>query len=174
MISYIPASASRPDHVLYRMFNHNNILVYVGITNTPRGRIGNHRDGKWWWPNIATITMQRFGTREELEKAERDEIRKYEPRYNIQGNPLYQYSARACFEDGHGSPRGVMCESCTNEQIVAFASLEEEKGEMDILRDYSDPFVPCTDNFYYPRGVQASLRDFLPLEAQPYEPTRSA
>lgn len=69
-------------HVLYRFFDDAGALLYVGITNNPRSRIGDHRVNSPWWDQAATITLARFASRAELEAAELVAIRDERPKYN--------------------------------------------------------------------------------------------
>lgn len=69
-------------HVLYRMFDAAGQLLYVGLTNNPKGRFGNHRDTKDWWDQVSTIKVESFSSREELIAAERTAIGAEKPLHN--------------------------------------------------------------------------------------------
>lgn len=70
-------------HVLYRIYDHDAALLYVGITNNPVTRFREHGAAKDWWPRVANIGIVTFHSREELEAAEKTAIRDEKPRYNI-------------------------------------------------------------------------------------------
>ena len=70
-------------HVLYRMFDRDNRLLYIGLTNNPKGRFGNHRDTQRWWDQVDHITVENFPSREELIKAERAAIEAEKPINNV-------------------------------------------------------------------------------------------
>ena len=70
-------------HVLYRFYNSNAKLLYVGITNNPENRFGNHRREKPWWNQVTAITLERFSTRGELAQAEIEAIQTERPKYNL-------------------------------------------------------------------------------------------
>lgn len=70
-------------HVLYRMFDTEDRLLYVGITMSPQLRLRDHRIQKTWFSEVARITLEHFGSREELEGAERSAVRMESPRYNV-------------------------------------------------------------------------------------------
>lgn len=70
-------------HTLYRFFDADGELLYVGITCDPGSRFKQHRRGKSWWHEIARIELEQFSSRVELEQAEREAIPKENPKYNI-------------------------------------------------------------------------------------------
>jgi len=48
---------------LYRHFDANGSLLYVGISLSTAQRMGEHRCGSEWWKKVVSITIQRFPTR---------------------------------------------------------------------------------------------------------------
>lgn len=70
-------------HVLYRFFDKDDALLYVGITNSPHRRFNNHRSDKYWFKHVVRSTMEHFATRTELEAAEVRAIHEEKPRYNL-------------------------------------------------------------------------------------------
>ena len=68
-------------HVLYRIFNGADDLLYVGITNNPSSRFSDHR-GKPWWQWVTKITVEHHASREELREAEAVAIRDEHPWFN--------------------------------------------------------------------------------------------
>lgn len=71
-----------PGGVLYRFFDLDSVLLYVGRTINPTYRWPGHRSGKVWWDEVSTITLTRYATAEALDEAERGAIREEAPRYN--------------------------------------------------------------------------------------------
>lgn len=69
-------------HVLYRFFNDEAELLYVGITNDPVHRFSNHAYTKPWFAEAAAATMTHYPTRGELIAAERQAIERERPQYN--------------------------------------------------------------------------------------------
>lgn len=69
--------------VLYRFFDASDALLYIGITNQPQVRFGQHRTDKRWFKDVVRSTMQHFTTRGDLEAAEIRAIQTEKPRYNI-------------------------------------------------------------------------------------------
>jgi predicted GIY-YIG superfamily endonuclease len=72
-------------HVLYRFFDRNNKLLYVGITNDASRRFGEHGAEKPWWNRVEEIKLERFPTRQALTAAETHAIETERPKYNIAG-----------------------------------------------------------------------------------------
>jgi predicted GIY-YIG superfamily endonuclease len=77
---------SNKPHVLYRMFDANEQLLYIGLTNNPKGRFGRHRDTKDWFAQVSRIQLEIFDSRQELVDAERAAIAAEKPLHNIVHN----------------------------------------------------------------------------------------
>lgn len=71
------------ENVLYRMRDQSGALLYVGITLSVEGRLRAHRGDKPWWPDIASIQLEHFASREDLEAAEIAAIRNEAPMHNL-------------------------------------------------------------------------------------------
>lgn len=69
-------------HVLYRFFDADGLLLYVGITNDPLVRFRAHGTDKSWYPRAVTATLTHFDSREELASAEWMAIQAEKPKYN--------------------------------------------------------------------------------------------
>ena len=74
--------ASRP-HVVYRFYDLDGALLYVGVTDNPRVRWGHHRRTKAWWPEVEVATVQSVANRGEALAVERLAIIDERPRYNV-------------------------------------------------------------------------------------------
>jgi excisionase family DNA binding protein len=74
----------RPDgnHSLYRFFDADGRLLYVGITKTLAVRWRNHSE-KHWWPSVATATITYFSNRVSAEVAETEAIITEKPLWNV-------------------------------------------------------------------------------------------
>lgn len=73
--------------ILYRHFNSESLLIYVGITSDPAKRLRAHQSRSQWWAEVADggyTTYETFDSREELILAEKDAIASERPRDNIQ------------------------------------------------------------------------------------------
>ena len=70
---------------LYRHFDADGILLYVGIALSPIARLCEHRAGSAWYDRITTVKIVRYPTRDEAEAAELRAIREERPLHNIAG-----------------------------------------------------------------------------------------
>lgn len=68
---------------LYRLYDLNDSLLYVGIANNPATRWSYHAGEKTWWPQVERKTLQWFPSRAEAEQAEILAITTEDPRYNV-------------------------------------------------------------------------------------------
>lgn len=66
---------------LYRHFDENEVLLYVGISKNAIIRLIAHEKSKWF-EKISIITIENFKTREMAERAERRAIKKENPLFN--------------------------------------------------------------------------------------------
>ncbi|MEU1497291.1 GIY-YIG nuclease family protein [Streptomyces sp. NPDC005732] len=67
---------------LYRFFDKDDQVIYVGISNNPRTRWQGHAADKPWWTDVVTREVEWFGTRKDAERAERREIGAHYPKWN--------------------------------------------------------------------------------------------
>jgi len=74
------------DHVLYRFFDAEGVLLYVGITYDLSMRFSTHSVERWWWGQWAYSTLVRYYSRAALEAAERKAIKSEKPLHNVVHN----------------------------------------------------------------------------------------
>lgn len=80
-----PASIGvQKNFALYRFYDRNETLLYVGITGNPRGRLRGHLRSQSWAKEIARATFEHFDTREKVKDAERSAIQTEHPLHNVQ------------------------------------------------------------------------------------------
>lgn len=73
-------------HVVYRVFDDTDRLVYVGQTNHLARRVTEHKHGSWWWSIYATrIAVQVFPIHEAAAAVERTAIQEETPVFNQRG-----------------------------------------------------------------------------------------
>lgn len=77
---------AEPPHTLYRFWNSEGALLYIGLTDHPLRRWSQHSKSKSWWHQVAGITIEHFDTRNQLNKAERAAIKAERPLHNITHN----------------------------------------------------------------------------------------
>ena len=71
------------DTVLYRYYDRNGVLLYVGISNNALRRLDEHAKSKTWASEIETIKLERFSSREDCFRAETRAIKNENPIHNI-------------------------------------------------------------------------------------------
>ncbi|MFG2372596.1 GIY-YIG nuclease family protein [Streptomyces sp. NPDC048504] len=72
---------------LYRFFDADGALLYVGITADLEKRWSGHQSNKAWWPDVAEKTVKWHADRSSALSAELEAIRSEAPRYNVAGSP---------------------------------------------------------------------------------------
>lgn len=78
---------------LYRHFNAEGRLLYVGISLSPTYRLAQHRDASAWFQQIASITVAWFDDRMAALKAEKEAIQSEHPEFNV----VYKVTAREAY-----------------------------------------------------------------------------
>ena len=68
---------------LYRHYNANGNLLYVGIANSHLVRLGTHMESADWRDMISTVKVEHYNTREEALAAEKLAIETEEPLFNL-------------------------------------------------------------------------------------------
>lgn len=71
---------------LYRFYNANGALLYIGITNSIPRRFDQHSGDKPWYLEVTTMTVEHHPDRPTALQAEKNAIKAEQPRYNIQHN----------------------------------------------------------------------------------------
>lgn len=79
-----PDSACCGGCLLYRMYDREERLVYVGITQSPEARILKHRT-RPWYPWVFRIDAHAYPSRALAREAELEAIRTEHPAVNIEG-----------------------------------------------------------------------------------------
>lgn len=74
---------------LYRLYDAEGVLLYIGISRDPRIRWYQHAGSKQWWPEVERREVVWHETAEAAVYAERTAIREEMPRYNISGVPRH-------------------------------------------------------------------------------------
>lgn len=72
---------------VYRYYDENDMLIYVGITHRGHGRNLQHSDRASWWPYVARQMVDHYPDRQTAVDRERELIRLHEPPFNVQHNP---------------------------------------------------------------------------------------
>lgn len=68
---------------LYRHFDKEGTLLYVGVSLRALNRLSQHRDHSAWFSSIVRVEMEHYPSREEACEAERIAIADENPKHNI-------------------------------------------------------------------------------------------
>lgn len=68
---------------LYEIFGAEDLLLYVGVTQSLKQRLNGHRATKPWWGEVAYVQRTAYDTRAAAIAAEAETIRTREPKYNV-------------------------------------------------------------------------------------------
>ena len=74
---------------LYRLWNADHALLYVGITDDLEARTEEHRADKPWWDEVDQVSTEELPSRRRALEAETRAIFWEQPRYNVLGSPRY-------------------------------------------------------------------------------------
>lgn len=69
---------------VYRLFNSEGTLLYIGVARNPSERMKFHQQFKKWWAEVSRTTEEWFDSRALALGAEAVAIREECPLYNIQ------------------------------------------------------------------------------------------
>ncbi|MET7900365.1 GIY-YIG nuclease family protein [Streptomyces sp. NPDC005355] len=72
---------------LYRCFDADEELLYVGISNDPANRWRQHQSTATWWRDVTMRTVEWYDDRPSAEAAERKAIQTECPRHNVIHRP---------------------------------------------------------------------------------------
>jgi predicted GIY-YIG superfamily endonuclease len=78
---YMQALDVKPT-ALYRLYDSEDRLLYVGVTIDTKRRLDEHRRGKSWWPQVTRKTIEWFDTRTLAQEAEDVAIRDEKPTFD--------------------------------------------------------------------------------------------
>jgi hypothetical protein len=68
---------------LYRIRGEDDVLIYIGITNSISVRWNGHQAVQPWWDEVRSLTVEWYDTRAEAERAEKAAILAEQPKYNV-------------------------------------------------------------------------------------------
>lgn len=72
---------------LYRHFNKNGVLLYVGVSLCAVARLVQHREHSHWFKSITRVEIEMLDSREAAVMAERNAILTEKPRWNLSKVP---------------------------------------------------------------------------------------
>lgn len=68
---------------VYRLYDANDTLLYVGVATAPDARLKAHSKHKSWWGDVARTSLDWYPDRETALAAETAAIRSERPKYNV-------------------------------------------------------------------------------------------
>ncbi len=76
-------------HVVYRLFDKDGALLYVGFSSSFAKRLQTHTTQTKWWPQVADWRLEFHESETSGRSAERSAIFRENPRYNVAGKPRH-------------------------------------------------------------------------------------
>lgn len=142
---------------LYRHFNSDGQLLYVGISLNWKNRLSQHHKDSYWFMDVTDISIEWFDSREDALKAERDAIKTEKPlcnkMHNLDGSEIDEKPVE------EESP-------CLGTQVMKFINdkgkIFFKKGEVAAMLGVSNFYI--TD--FFERGGIKPLQPFLPMSAR--------
>lgn len=112
------SSQGRKPAVVYRLFDADGALLYVGCTTDLRRRMMNHRCDRSWFSEVVELHTEPYPSRSEALRGERAAIDSEHPRHNV--HPLEQgrriaEATRRYRDEAHATNRPcghVRCATC--------------------------------------------------------------
>lgn len=75
-------STAQQTHYVYRMYDDQEDLLYIGVTCNPARRFNDHRDSKNWFNDIATVQLETYPNQKAAYDAEAYAIKHERPLHN--------------------------------------------------------------------------------------------
>jgi predicted GIY-YIG superfamily endonuclease len=72
---------------VYKYYDRNRVLIYVGVTGAGMTRQRQHNADKQWWPFVAEQSLEHFDSRDDALRREYTLITTFRPPFNKQHNP---------------------------------------------------------------------------------------
>jgi hypothetical protein len=107
---------------LYRLFNAEDRLLYVGISGFAPVRIDAHRRGAPWGSDIARREVEEFPTRRAAAFAESEAINTEFPLHNKQGRRAEPKSAAIARAEAASSAKKAACRTLQRDKRAADAA----------------------------------------------------
>lgn len=155
---------------VYLYYDHNDFLIYVGITSRGVKRQVEHNASKEWWQFVARQEVEHFDTRPEAAARERFLIETHTPPFNTQHNRAADQvrSAYLLFRAAHSQPMRLRDAVRAMEQKMWLDVHQQEPGKELILRTrlsdvpvsamVSMPDGPCPRVYGFKKSVNKVIR----------------
>ena len=113
---------------LYRHFDSESVLLYVGVSLSALQRLGQHATNSHWFNSIAKVTIEKFESRKDALQAEKNAIASESPLHNILLKPKRQTKAQAILEQMADESRDQLVK-----RTVEFGPLYTEETAAEYL-----------------------------------------
>jgi len=113
---------------LYRHFNKEGHLLYVGISLSTFHRLSQHKNHSHWFNEITSVTIEKFKSRKEAIEAEKEAITNEDPSHN-----LYRPIVKEIENHKRQNLRETSREDLT-ERIVKFNPIYSLEEAANVLR----------------------------------------
>ena len=153
-------SPPRKSTTLYRFYDADDDLLYVGITRHGANRWRQHEDVQSWWPEVARTTVEHFTDLAEARTAELRAIQGENPRYNVAGRRPKRHSwpnegrARVVPPGMRVSPNDLM----DADEAAVHLGLSSSDTFYTYVRRFPDELTPIVSKGRY---IRLWLRDDL-------------
>jgi len=88
------------EHAVYRLYDQQDRLIYVGCTARLSDRLKHHAKTMWWWEQVARVDIESHPNRTVGLAAEKFIRDTEHPRWNIEARWMYrQHWTNQMFED---------------------------------------------------------------------------
>lgn len=104
----LAAGADRVPTSLYKYYDRDGVLLYVGITSRGSARNTEHNKSKSWWQFVERQDVEHHRSRASATQRETSLIRRFAPPFNKQQNPDYETAKSAYLtRQSIGGEKGV-------------------------------------------------------------------
>lgn len=146
---------------LYRMFNSDARLLYVGISLSACERFSSHATTKSWWPEVERIELTHYESRAAAQRAERAAIRTENPVHNVAWNtPTRARPLRALRQDALLSQKALADLAGVSRQSILYYEIGNTSPSVATARRIADALGCSLDDlaaaFVSPTGGRAA------------------
>lgn len=123
---------------LYRFFDQQKNLLYVGVTANPGVRLTHHRRHKSWWREVATCTIEHFDNEDDALVAEKNAIQSEHPVWNsvsVIGNKHENKGVNAASAARVINARRRRFQRYLDEMVAAGCAQPQDNGFYSVLLD---------------------------------------
>ena len=145
---------------LYRLYERDGALLYVGITDDLSRRFWDHSRKKSWWRDVDGKMIWFYDDRSEAEEAETAAIYGEGPVHNVKGTPRHAEVLRIAQERAAGKYDRPEVDWSLREALTMYPRNCNWCGTVTIVTtDDPDVFIacpPCHDFYGVPPHLQES------------------